>query len=76
MEQIISYVVTYIPVLLALAAECGVFKYAIDVLKKAKETKEFKDVVEQNKLLLQELREAQRLNKELLTKIDRIQRGE
>lgn len=74
--MILEYVVTYIPVLLAIISEVGIVKYALSILSKAKETKEFKAVVDQNKILVNELREAKKLNKELLTKIDRIQRGE
>ena len=74
--MIIEYLIQFIPTLIALASECFILKFAIKVLKEAKETKEFKAVVEQNKILVKELREAKKLNNELLTKIDRIARGE
>ena len=76
MDIVLQYIVTLIPAVLALLSEIGVVKYAFSTLKKAKETQEFKAVVEQNKILVKELREAKRLNKELLTKIDHIHRGE
>lgn len=72
----LEYIIQFIPTIVALIAECGIVKYALDVLKKAKNTSEMKAVIDQNKILVQELREAKKLNKELLTKIDRISRGE
>jgi len=76
MSQILEYIIQFIPVIVSVIAEIGVVAAALSTLKKAKETKEFKAVVDQNKILVQELREAKALNKELLTKIDRIHRGE
>lgn len=77
MESIIlEYAIIYIPVILAIISEISIFKHAISTLNKTKETAEFKAVTEQHKVLVQELRESKRLNKELLTKIDRINRGE
>lgn len=73
---ILEYILQFLPTLVAIASEVGIIKFAINVLQKAKETKEFKEVAKQNKTLIDELREAKKLNKELLTKIDRIQRGE
>ena len=74
--EILQYILQFLPTVVALISEVGIIKFAISTLQKAKETKEFKAVVEQNKILVNELREAKRLNKELLTKIDRIHRGE
>ena len=74
--DILGYILQFLPTLVAIAGEIGIIKFAINMLAKAKETKEFKAVVEQNKVLVSELREAKKLNKELLTKIDRIHRGE
>lgn len=74
--EILQYVLQFLPTLIAIAGELGVIKFAFNMIAKAKETKEFKAVVEQNKILVNELREAKRLNKELLTKIDHIHRGE
>lgn len=76
LETILQYVVQYLPALVAIIGELGIVKSCISTLNKAKETAEFKAVAEQNKILIQELRESKKLNKELLTKIDRIQRGE
>lgn len=76
MNVILEYIVMFIPTVVAIVSEIGVIAAALSTLKKAKETQEFKNVVEQNKLLVQELRESKKLNKELLTKIDRIHRGE
>lgn len=74
--MILEYIALYAPVLVALLSEVGIIKFAIKTLGDAKETKEFKRLAAQNKILLEELREANKLNKELLTKIDKIQRGE
>ena len=74
--DILQYALQFVPTIIALISEVGVIKFAISTLQKAKETKEFKAVADQNKQLINELREAKRLNKELLTKIDRIHRGD
>lgn len=76
LEVILEYVVTYLPALVAIVGELAIVKNCFSTLKKAKDTAEFKAVAEQNKVLITELREAKKLNKELLTKIDRIYREE
>lgn len=76
LEIILEYVVQYLPAVIAIIGELSVVKSCFNTLSKAKETSEFKAAVEQNKILVQELRESKKLNKELLTKIDRIHRGE
>lgn len=73
---ILEYVAIYAPVVFAILSEALMATKVFSTLKKAKETEEFKAVAAQHKILIQELRESKRLNKELLTKIDRIQRGE
>ena len=72
---ILDYIIQYLPTVIAIIMECGIVKYAFNLLSKIKDTSEMKEVLEQNKKLIAELREAKKLNKELLTKIDRIQRG-
>ena len=74
--DILSYILQFVPTLIAIAGEIGIIKFAFNMIAKAKETKEFKAVVEQNKILVKELRESKRLNKELLTKLDGIKRGD
>lgn len=74
--MILELILTYLPLLIAMLAECGIIKWAIAAIAKAKETSELKAVIAQNKILVTELREAKKLNKELLTKIDHIQRTE
>lgn len=76
METVLEYIMIYVPTIVAVLCEVGVVKWALNMLAKAKETKEFKAIMEQNKILINELREAKRLNKELLTKIDHIKRGD
>ena len=76
METVLNYIITYGPVVLATLFEVLISKHAITTLSKAKETAEFKALVEQNKVLVEELRESKKLTKQLLTKIDRIERGE
>lgn len=76
MDIVLQYVVTLVPLIIAIISEIATVKHAFTTLSKAKETQEFKAVVEQNKILIAELRETKKLNKELLTKIDRIHRGE
>lgn len=74
MDIVLQYILTFVPAIVAIATEVGIVKWALSTLAKAKETKEFKLVVDQNKMLVAELREANKLNKELLTKIDGIAR--
>lgn len=76
LETILQYVVQYLPAVVAIVGELAIVKSCFTTLSKAKATEEFKAVAAQNKVLVQELRESKRLNKELLTKIDKIQRGE
>lgn len=74
--DILGYILQFLPTLIAIAGEIGIIKFAMNMLAQAKETKEFKAIVKQNNVLINELKEAKKLNKELLTKIDRIHRGE
>ena len=74
-DTVLEYIIAYVPAIVALIAECGIVKYALSTLAKAKESAELKKLLSQNNQLLQELRESRRLNNELLTKIDRIDRS-
>jgi F420-0:gamma-glutamyl ligase-like protein len=74
METFLQYIVQYVPTIIAILSECVVVKWALKVLKEAKEIKDFKKLSSQNEALLKELKDAKKLNKELLTKIDRIER--
>lgn len=76
MEQILMYISTYGPILVAFVTEIGGFAIIKAALKKIKETDEFKKIIEQNKVLAAELKKSNQLNRELLTKIDRIKREE
>ena len=72
----LKYFIEYLPVLLAIIGELGIVKACIKKLGEMKETKEYRTLVSQNKQLISELKEQQKLNKELLTKIDKIDRGD
>lgn len=74
-DTVLEYIIVYVPAVVALIAECGIVKYALSTLTKAKESAELKRLLNQNTSLLQELRESKKLNNELLTKIDRIDRS-
>ena len=76
MDIILQYILQFLPTLVAIAGEIGLIKFAMSMIAKATEMKEVKAIVEQNKILLAELKESRRLNKELLTKIDRVYRGD
>lgn len=76
MDIVLQYVLSFIPTILALIGEVAVIAKALSIFKKIKETDEYKQLMIQNKLLMDELAESKRLNKELLTKIDHIKRGE
>ena len=76
MDAVLQYIVSFLPTIVALIGEISVIAKVISIFKKTKETDEFKKVCQMNAQLIQELREAKKLNKELLTKIDHIERGE
>ena len=76
MDAVLEYIVSFLPTIVALIGEISVIAKVISIFKKTKETDEFKKVCRMNAQLIQELREAKKLNKELLTKIDHIERGE
>lgn len=76
MDITLQYIISMIPTIIAVAAELGIVKFALKVFAQIKESKEMKAIISQNEILLQELRESKKFNKELLTKIDRIERGE
>lgn len=75
MDIVLQYIITYVPVLVAFIAECGLIKWAVSAIRKAKDTAEFKKLLEREEALIRELEEARKQNKELLTKIDRIARN-
>lgn len=52
LETILQYVVQYLPAVVAIIGELAVVKSCFTTLSKAKETAEFKAVVEQNKILV------------------------
>ena len=76
MDAVLQYIVSFLPTIVALIGEISVIAKVISIFKQTKETDEFKKVCQMNAQLIQELREAKKLNKELLTKIDHIERGE
>jgi GTP-binding protein EngB required for normal cell division len=75
-NTILELLPTWLTALLALASECLVVKYAIKSLKESKDSREIKELIKQNRQLLNSLREEKALTKELLTKIDKIKRGD
>lgn len=74
--MILELILDFIPIVFTLIVESALIKIVINVIKKIKETNELKNVLEQNKLLVAELREQKKMTRELLTKIDRIARQE
>ena len=74
--MIIETILLFLPAVIALIAESVIVKWAISAIAKVKETNELKAVIEQNKVLIAELKESRKLNKQLLTKIDGIVRNE
>lgn len=75
MDIVVQYIISFIPTILALLGEIAVIAKCISAIKQSKESNEYQEMVKQNKLLLEELRETKKLNKEYLTKIDHIYRG-
>lgn len=76
MDAVLEYIITFLPTIVALIGEISIVAKTISIFKKTKETDEFKKVCQMNAQLIEELRESKKLNKELLTKIDHIARGE
>lgn len=75
-DAIVQYITAFLPTIVALASQVAMIAKFIAALKKSKETDEYKEMMKQNELLMQELRETKKLNKEYLTKIDHIYRSE
>lgn len=73
--MVLDLIMTYLPMLVALISEVGIIQYAIKSINTVKQSKEFKQVIDCNRVLTQKLNEQMELNKELLTKIDRVNRG-
>lgn len=71
-----EYVIIAVPAILAIIGEVVINKLTTKTIGDLKETKEIKEVIEQNRKLQREIREQNKLTRELLTKIDRIQRTE
>lgn len=69
-----EYVIIAVPAILAIVGEVVINKLTTKTIDNLKESKEVKEVIAQNKVLVKELREQRKLYNELLTKIDRIQR--
>jgi FtsZ-binding cell division protein ZapB len=73
-----EYLIIAIPTIVAILGEVAVLKKTFGTItntaKEIKDTKEFKELKEENRKLQRELREQNKLTRELLVKIDRIQR--
>lgn len=80
LDTITAYVIAWIPTILGLIGNVSIVAACISNWKKVaaevKQSNELQEVLSQNRLLVEELRKANKLNRELLTKIDKIQRGE
>lgn len=76
LDTITAYVIAWLPTILGLVGNISIVASCIANFKKISASNELKEVIGQNKVLLDELRKANKLNRELLTKIDKIQRGE
>lgn len=75
-NTILGYLPTWLIALLTLASECLVVKYALKALKESKDSKEIKEIIKLNRQLLKSLNQERELTKELLTKFDKIKRGD
>ena len=72
-----AYVIAWLPTIIGLIGSISVVASCIanwkKVITEVKQSDELSQVLTQNKILLDELRKANKLNRELLTKIDKIQ---
>lgn len=79
-DTVTAYVIAWLPTLIAFASNLALVFSCFSNWKKVgaeiKNSTELNEVLAQNKMLVEELRRANKLNRELLTKIDKIQRGE
>lgn len=80
LDTITAYIIAWIPTILGLIGNVSIVATCFANWKRlasqVSQSTELKQVISQNKILIEELRKANRLNRELLTKIDKIQRGE
>lgn len=80
LDTITAYVIAWIPTILSVLSNISIvatcFSKWKTVASELKQSNELKEVLTQNRLLVEELRKANKLNREMLTKIDKIQRGE
>lgn len=79
-DTVTAYIIAWLPTIIGLIGSISVVASCIanwrKVVQEVKQSNELSQVLTQNKILLDELRKANKLNRELLTKIDKIQRGE
>lgn len=80
LDTITAYVIAWLPTVIGVIGNVAIvattFANWKRIVTEVKSSNELREVIAQNRILLDELREANRLNKKLLTKIDKIQRGE
>lgn len=80
LDTVTAFIVAWLPTIVGLIGSISVVASCIanwkKVISEVRQSNELSQVIAQNKILLDELRKANKLNRELLTKIDKIKRGE
>lgn len=80
LDTVTAYVIAWLPTVIGIIGNVSIVATSIAswrrVATEIKQSNELSQVLTQNKMLLDELRKANKANRELLTKIDKLQRGE
>ena len=80
LDTVTAYVIAWLPTIIGILANVSIVATTVAnwkrVVTEIKSSNELSQVLTQNKMLLDELRKANKANRELLTKIDKIKRGE
>ena len=80
LDTVTAYVIAWLPTVIGIIGNVSIVATSIASWKRVateiKQSNELSQVLTQNKMLLDELRKANKANRELLTKIDKLQRGE
>lgn len=75
-DTVVQYITAFLPTIVALVSQVVMIAKFIQAFKKSKETDEYKAIIKQNEILIQELRETKKLNKQYLNKLNEYMREE
>lgn len=73
-DTILDYIIQYAPVIVALLSEVGIVKLALKYIDKIKDTNEYKQLLNENRLLRKQIKAQNEKMDELMTLIDKVAR--